>query len=63
MSERKNIQIDDCPNCHGVWFDRGEIDKIIEKSVEFVLDKYTNSDGNLRLPSGVLALTSPRSTH
>ncbi|EPZ8124645.1 zf-TFIIB domain-containing protein [Yersinia enterocolitica] len=23
ISERKNIQIDDCPNCHGVWFDRG----------------------------------------
>ncbi|WP_392387126.1 TFIIB-type zinc ribbon-containing protein [Yersinia enterocolitica] len=46
ISERKNIQIDDCPDCHGVWFDRGEKDKIIEKSVEFVLNKYTNCDGN-----------------
>ncbi|AJJ20877.1 Uncharacterized protein conserved in bacteria [Yersinia intermedia] len=34
MSERKSIEIDYCPNCRGVWLDRGELDKIIEKSVE-----------------------------
>ncbi|WP_174849634.1 zf-TFIIB domain-containing protein [Yersinia artesiana] len=45
-SERKNIQINYCPNCRGNGFDRGETDKIIEKSVEFVLDKYTDSDEN-----------------
>ncbi|HDL8052500.1 TPA: zf-TFIIB domain-containing protein [Yersinia enterocolitica] len=46
MSEHKSIQIDDCPNSCGVWFNRGEIDRVIEKSVECVLDKYTDSNEN-----------------
>lgn len=33
MSERQNIEIDYCPTCRGVWLDRGELDKIIERSV------------------------------
>lgn len=33
MSERQGVEIDYCPNCRGVWLDRGEIDKIIERSV------------------------------
>lgn len=32
MSERQGIEIDYCPQCRGVWLDRGELDKIIEKS-------------------------------
>jgi Zn-finger nucleic acid-binding protein len=32
MSERQGIEIDYCPGCRGVWLDRGELDKIIEKS-------------------------------
>lgn len=32
MSERQNIEIDYCPNCRGVWLDRGELDKIIDRS-------------------------------
>lgn len=31
MSQRQNIEIDYCPDCRGVWLDRGELDKIIEK--------------------------------
>ena len=34
MSERQNIEIDYCPTCRGVWLDRGELDKIIERSAE-----------------------------
>ena len=34
MSERQGIEIDYCPTCRGVWLDRGELDKIIEKSME-----------------------------
>jgi len=34
MSEKKGIEIDYCPKCRGVWLDRGELDKIIEKSLE-----------------------------
>ena len=33
MSERSGIEIDYCPTCRGVWLDRGEIDKIIERSL------------------------------
>ena len=33
MSERNGIEIDFCPTCRGVWLDRGELDKIIEKSL------------------------------
>ena len=35
ISERQGIEIDYCPKCRGVWLDRGELDKIIEKSVKF----------------------------
>lgn len=33
MSERQSVEIDYCPKCRGVWLDRGELDKIIEKSL------------------------------
>lgn len=33
MSERAGIEIDYCPQCRGVWLDRGELDKIIERSM------------------------------
>ena len=32
MSERQGIEIDYCPKCRGVWLDRGELDKIIERN-------------------------------
>ena len=32
MSERQGVEIDYCPTCRGVWLDRGELDKIIERS-------------------------------
>lgn len=33
MSERQGVEIDYCPQCRGVWLDRGELDKILERSV------------------------------
>ncbi|WP_257827053.1 TFIIB-type zinc ribbon-containing protein, partial [Campylobacter jejuni] len=32
-SDRSGVEIDYCPKCRGVWLDRGELDKIIERSV------------------------------
>ena len=32
MSERQGIEIDYCPSCRGVWLDRGELDKIIDRA-------------------------------
>ena len=32
MMDRQGIEIDYCPQCRGVWLDRGELDKVIERS-------------------------------
>lgn len=32
MADRSGVEIDYCPKCRGVWLDRGELDKIIERS-------------------------------
>ena len=32
MTERQGVEIDYCPQCRGVWLDRGELDKLIERS-------------------------------
>ena len=32
MSERQGVEIDYCPTCRGVWLDRGELDKILDRS-------------------------------
>lgn len=34
MTDRQGIEIDYCPQCRGVWLDRGELDKIIERSAD-----------------------------
>jgi len=35
MTDRNGVEIDYCPECRGVWLDRGELDKIIERSTQF----------------------------
>lgn len=40
MSDKNGIEIDYCPNCRGIWLDRGELDKIIERSSTH----YSNKD-------------------
>ena len=32
IADRQGIEIDYCPNCRGIWLDRGELDKLIERS-------------------------------
>jgi Zn-finger nucleic acid-binding protein len=34
MSDRQGVEIDYCPQCRGVWLDRGELDKIIERNAQ-----------------------------
>jgi len=49
MSERSGIEIDYCPLCRGVWLDRGELDKIIERSgIESISPQKHNDDGGNR---------------
>ena len=35
MSDRQGIEIDYCPQCRGVWLDRGELDKLIEREASY----------------------------
>lgn len=50
ISERQGIEIDYCPECRGVWLDRGELDKIIERANEKVPQqkKYFDDDDENR---------------
>lgn len=49
MTERQGVEIDYCPACRGVWLDKGELDKIIERSAE--LDASVNRQyENLQQP-------------
>lgn len=34
MADRNGVEIDYCPKCRGVWLDRGELDKIIERAAD-----------------------------
>lgn len=40
MTERKGVEIDYCPNCRGIWLDRGELDKILERADEYDRERY-----------------------
>ncbi|MBA4299699.1 MAG: hypothetical protein C0433_06255 [Cyclobacterium sp.] len=58
MSDRNGIEIDYCPECRGVWLDRGELDKIIERAMpqqdnrlpddNYQGKDYQNRDDNYR---------------
>ncbi|MBK1671280.1 hypothetical protein CKO28_25090 [Rhodovibrio sodomensis] len=39
IAKRKGVEIDYCPTCRGVWLDRGELDKIIERSAPVTDDQ------------------------
>jgi len=43
IADRSGVEIDYCPTCRGVWLDRGELDKIIERSA-----MVDNRDGHWR---------------
>ena len=36
MSERRGVEIDYCPECRGIWLDRGELEKIMEKEDAYI---------------------------
>jgi Zn-finger nucleic acid-binding protein len=43
ISERQGIEIDYCPKCRGIWLDRGELDKIIERSTSSDTSQHRDS--------------------
>jgi uncharacterized protein len=48
MTDRQGVEIDYCPQCRGVWLDRGELDKIIERSSAATMPSSTTSSNPLR---------------
>ncbi len=44
IAERQGIEIDHCPACRGVWLDRGELDKLIERTADFETTDRVRSD-------------------
>jgi Zn-finger nucleic acid-binding protein len=58
ITERQGIEIDYCPHCRGVWLDRGELDKLIERAVSHASGRNGHDDE--RVYSHV---TKPRPKH
>jgi Zn-finger nucleic acid-binding protein len=44
MSDKQGIEIDYCPDCRGIWLDRGELEKIIERSAS---PEYSGGNQNV----------------
>ena len=49
ISDRQGVEIDFCPQCRGVWLDRGELDKVIERAARFT--DRDDDDGDRRRES------------
>lgn len=44
IAERQGVEIDFCPQCRGVWLDRGELDKIIDRSAPEIAPQRDSYD-------------------
>lgn len=56
MSERSGVEIDYCPHCRGVWLDRGELDKILDRAGNFQaqpLREHRNLDTRRPVPQPI----------
>jgi uncharacterized protein len=52
MSDKQGIEIDYCPDCRGIWLDRGELEKIIERSTSPEYDQNNYYPGSKADRSG-----------
>ncbi len=46
MSEKKGVEIDYCPECRGIWLDRGELEKILNQDEKVIEKEPTNKKEN-----------------
>ena len=54
MTDRQGIEIDYCPDCRGVWLDRGELDKIIERSTDAATPPRTAAPSPAAQPTVII---------
>jgi len=59
MSERQGVEIDYCPKCRGVWLDRGELDKILDRAGQ-EFDSDPRGDYRDQPPSDVRQSAPPK---
>ena len=50
LTERRGVEIDYCPRCRGIWLDRGELDKIIDRAAEEV-DRIVERERSVAVPA------------
>jgi Zn-finger nucleic acid-binding protein len=55
MTERQGVEIDYCPTCRGVWLDRGELDKVLERAASFEAQRPAAAAGAPPIPQEPLA--------
>lgn len=48
MTERQGVEIDYCPKCRGVWLDRGELDKIIDRASDAARTTNAGASGDFQ---------------
>jgi uncharacterized protein len=48
LTERQGIEVDYCPKCRGIWLDRGELDKLIERGASLARLEGHRSSGDRR---------------
>jgi hypothetical protein len=49
MADRQGIEVDYCPQCRGVWLDRGELDKLIERNAPREERSYDGNAGREKI--------------
>ena len=50
MTDRQGVEIDYCPQCRGVWLDRGELDKILERSAAPAMPQHQPMQQHQSMP-------------
>ncbi len=65
IADRQGIEIDFCPKCRGIWLDRGELDKLVERSEAPIrnYEEYQSHTGQYPRPGLREVQVDPRSHH
>jgi Zn-finger nucleic acid-binding protein len=59
MTERQSVEIDYCPQCRGVWLDRGELDKLIERSAAWQTKTQPPPAATIKASGGAPPMPAP----
>jgi len=54
ISDRQNVEIGYCPACRGIWLDRGELDKLLERAGSVTAPKYPSGSSKHQQPKSWL---------